>query len=58
MTRQDFVLLAEVFRTHKKRYGFRTDAVVDELVSDMAAALATTNPRFDADHFVAACNNG
>lgn len=58
MTRKDYILFAEVFYRHKKRYGFRTDAVVDEVIEDISDALASDNPRFNRERFITACNEG
>ena len=68
MTRKDFNLIAETIRllpsftayVHLKPINSTTivgDAVrFDALCNRFAEALATTNPRFDKDRFVAACN--
>jgi len=64
MTRKDFNLIAETIRllpsftayVHLKPVS-RGDAVrFDALCNRFAEALATTNPRFDKDRFVAGCN--
>jgi hypothetical protein len=68
MTRKDFNLIAETIRllpsftayVHLKPVNSTTtvgDAVrFDALCHRFAEALATTNPRFDKDRFVATCN--
>lgn len=55
MTKKDYILVAEVFQAHRKRYGGRTDAVVVEVIDDMADALGAENSRFDSARFIAAC---
>jgi hypothetical protein len=42
MSRKDFKLIAEVLKKNKAS---------DELIQQMASALATTNPRFDRSRF-------
>lgn len=42
MSRKDFKLIAEVLRRNRAS---------DELINQMASALATTNPRFDRSRF-------
>ena len=64
MTRKDFNLIAETIRQLPSfdlppinSWGQHFDAVrFDALCNRFAEALATTNPRFDKDRFVAACN--
>lgn len=51
MTRRDYTLIAEVLRVN-----YQPTEAYAALIDDMAANLASTNPRFDADRFVAACN--
>jgi len=60
MSRKDFQLIAE---TIKQLPSFTTtnpacaDAVrFDAIVSSFADALRSTNPRFDRERFVSACN--
>lgn len=48
-------MIAEVFYAHKKRYGGRTDAVIDEVIKDMCDVLKDDNQRFDRDKFLEAC---
>jgi hypothetical protein len=62
MTRKDFNLIAETIRllpSFETQDGQRspTDVVrFSALVCRFSEALATTNPRFNASRFVAACN--
>ena len=62
MTRRDFRLIAETIRqlpSFDARDGGQnlTDVVrFDALVNRFAESLRETNPRFDRDRFVAACN--
>jgi hypothetical protein len=57
MTRKDFCLIAEVikelpsFECIQDRDVVRHSAIVERF----ACALATTNPRFDRQRFIAAC---
>jgi len=51
MTRKDFSLLAEVIAN----LSFDED-VRAGIAEDFANALAQTNPRFNKDRFIAACN--
>jgi hypothetical protein len=55
MTRKDYVLIAEAIHTIKKRYGFRYDAVQDEMINEIADALEGENERFDRKRFLSAC---
>ena len=61
MTRQDYEAVAEGIRQAKRscveNFGEPTRLFLSNvLVPMMAAQLATTNPRFDMDRFVEACN--
>lgn len=64
MSRKDFRLIAETIRLLPSfdlppldSWGSHFDAVrFDALVSRFADALATTNPRFKRERFIAACN--
>jgi hypothetical protein len=64
MTRKDFILIAETIRllpsfdTHQADGRLHPTDVVNHsaICRRFAEALATTNPRFDADRFIAACN--
>jgi hypothetical protein len=62
MTRRDFVLIAQTIRQlpsfDARDGGQNVSDVVrfDALVSRFADSLRETNPRFDRDRFVAACN--
>lgn len=56
MTKKDYELIARVFFTHKKRYGFRYDACNNELIDDMADTLRRENTKFDGVRFLNACN--
>lgn len=55
MTKKDYELIAEVFANLKKRYGNRTDAVIDEVIMDMAGALQADNTKFSSYRFIKAC---
>lgn len=55
MTKKDYVLIAEGIQRHRKSYGGRTDAVVKEVVYDLAQALEQENDKFDAERFTKAC---
>jgi hypothetical protein len=53
MNRRDFAAIAAVLaRARLSMYS----GEIDSLVSDMADALATTNPDFDRQRFLAACS--
>lgn len=56
MTKKDYELIAGIFAWHRKSYGGRTDAVVKEVIEDMAMALQEENHRFDKERFIKACN--
>ncbi len=57
MSRKDFQLIADAIKTLPSFDQNGVDMVrFDALCSRMADALASTNPRFDRDRFVAACN--
>ncbi len=49
MTRRDYNLIAEVLRVN-----FQHNLEYYALIDDMAANLASTNPRFDRERFMAA----
>jgi hypothetical protein len=58
MSRKDFVLLAQTIR---ELPSFETTQDADvvrfaAIVERFASALASTNPRFDRQRFMAACN--
>lgn len=53
MTRRDFAAVAGVIAA--RRWGGMYSGDADALASDMADALARTNPRFDRARFLAAC---
>ena len=68
MTRKDFEAIAAVFRDHRAMLvntpvKDSTDTFVNmelrhahaELASNLAKALAETNPRFDCQRFIEAC---
>jgi tRNA(Ile2) C34 agmatinyltransferase TiaS len=55
MTKKDYELIADVFANHKKRYGNRTDAVVNEVIMDMTEALKDENSKFSSYRFITAC---
>lgn len=54
MSKKDYVLMAEVVATFNKRYPY-WNALVKELVSDLADALKEDNSRFDKERFMEAC---
>jgi hypothetical protein len=57
MTRKDYELIAETVRESFSHFDCTKEAPVKHrLVGDLAHALKTTNPRFDASRFIAACN--
>ena len=64
MTRKDFNLIAETIRLLPSFETFQADGKLyptdvvnfDALCRRFAEALATTNPRFNTDRFVTACN--
>lgn len=56
MTKKDYELIARVFFNHKKEYGFRYDAPLDEIIGNLAEALKSDNTRFDTKRFTDACN--
>ena len=53
MTRKDFQLIADVLRAHQD--GGRNDRVVRGLAMSFAIELAKTNPRFNKELFIKAC---
>lgn len=61
MTRKDFILIAETIRLlpsfEQDGKIHSTDVInFSAICRRFAEALATTNPRFNADRFIAACN--
>jgi hypothetical protein len=64
MTRKDFILIAETIRLlpsfdtyQQDGHLYPTDVVNHSAVCRrFAEALSTTNPRFDAERFINACN--
>lgn len=64
MTRKDFRLIAETIRSlpsfetfHQDGTRYPTDVVnFDAVCRRFAEALRSTNPRFNAERFIAACN--
>ncbi len=64
MTRQDFVLIATTLRNTREEYSAErigiaaepvATATLNALATNMARALATTNPNFDRQRFLVAC---
>ena len=56
MTRKDFQLIADVIKGQlSQTLSGHEIARLRALANDMANALATTNPNFDRDKFLAAC---
>jgi hypothetical protein len=53
MTRQDFELIARVIKAQRKPHN-DTDTL-DRITREFAEALGDTNPRFDSQRFVEAC---
>lgn len=56
MTRRDYELIARVLARARGPGGLYSEDV-DTLARDMADALASTNPRFDRERFLAACRD-
>lgn len=58
MSRKDFVLLAQTIRELPSFECAQNSDVVrfSAVVERFASALAGTNPRFDRQRFIAACN--
>ncbi len=64
MSRKDFRLIAETIRLLPSFETYQQDGKLyptdvvnfSAVCRRFAEALATTNPRFDADRFIAACN--
>ena len=63
MTRKDYELIAETINntfggmvSPTQELRWREREVKDALVSEFARALRTTNPRFDGQRFIDACN--
>lgn len=57
MTRRDFELIAHVLAFDLEHHCSTVESVdqLDRLARIFATELATTNPRFDRDRFLAAC---
>jgi hypothetical protein len=53
MSRKDFELVASIIRQLHRENG--DNIPYDRLVKDFADSFAGTNPRFDEERFVAAC---
>jgi hypothetical protein len=64
MTRKDFCLIAETIRLLPSFEAYQRDGKLNStdvvnfsaICRRFAEALATTNPRFDTDRFINACN--
>lgn len=57
MTRKDFNLIAQTIKMLPSSDHKGIDTVrFDALCSQFADALSSTNPRFDRERFIAACN--
>jgi phage regulator Rha-like protein len=54
MSRKDFKALADILADHVPVQGEAVDIQHHDLVNDIAAYCATTNPNFDRERFVAA----
>ena len=54
MTRKDFELIAKALRGSVSEAD-KSTYVYDQVVMALAAAMATTNPRYDQERFVEAC---
>jgi len=55
MTKKDFKLIAEVLRKNDYAQESQFSYLFESLAESFADALATTNPRFDRERFLAAC---
>jgi hypothetical protein len=53
MTRRDFILIADVIAANTSV--FTNNTAHAAFAADMARALTSTNPRFNASRFVEAC---
>lgn len=58
MTKKDYELIAGAIYHHRKSYGFRTDAVVKEVIYSLCEALKMDNDKFDEEKFRRYCENG
>lgn len=55
MTKKDYELIAKGIFRHRFNYEGRTDAVVKEVVCDLAQVLSQENTRFNVERFTRAC---
>jgi hypothetical protein len=59
MSRKDFRLIAETINSLRSRQDGSCEVVsFCEVVKNFADALRQTNPRFDTQRFIAACEKG
>ena len=60
MTKKDYVLIADRFKTTKATYSkngaILPHYVIDDLALALSEALQRDNPRFDEKRFLEACN--
>jgi len=55
MTRKDFQLIADVLRSHIELVAPDSKGLVRAIALDFAQELQKTNPRFNVQRFVKAC---
>ena len=57
MSKRDYEMLARIMRVNRQFHSADRNAseVIDNIVGDLAVALASDNPRFDEERFIAAC---
>jgi hypothetical protein len=57
MSKKDYELIARVLRFQRNHIVTSDEAIdqVDQLAAMFATELASTNPRFDRERFIAAC---
>lgn len=54
MTKKDYEMIAEVIARFNKRYPY-WNAMIKELISDIADGMQEDNDRFDKNRFMTAC---
>lgn len=57
MTRKDYVMIAEIFKSNREEFIEGEDgyAVIGILANQIANGLEADNPRFDRHRFLVAC---
>jgi hypothetical protein len=57
LSKKDYEMIARVIRTNRvfNRVDRNAEAIIDNIVGDLAVALHSYNPNFDEDRFVSAC---